>query len=95
VQLLCENPARIFGIYPQKGVLQKGSDADVLIFDPGAAHTIRAENLHLKVDYSMYEGRKCLGAPTLVMQRGKILMEGGELKATAGQGKYLPGKILN
>jgi dihydropyrimidinase len=95
VQLLCENPARIFGLYPQKGVLQKGSDADVVILDPGAAHIIRAEDLHLKVDYSMYEGRKCLGAPTLVMQRGNILMEDGELKASAGQGKYLPGKILN
>ena len=95
VQLVCENPARIFGIYPQKGVLQKGSDADVVIFDPGAAHTISAEDLHLKVDYSMYEGRKCVGAPTLVMQRGNILMENGELKASAGQGKYLPGKILN
>ena len=93
VELFCENPARIFGLYPQKGVIQKGADADIVIFDPTAPHTIRAKNLHLKVDYSMYEGRKCLGAPALVMQRGKILMEKGELKIDPGRGRYLPGNL--
>lgn len=93
VELFCENPARIFGLYPQKGVIQKGADADIVIFDPTAPHTIRAKNLHLKVNYSMYEGRKCLGAPALVMQRGKILMEKGELKVDPGRGRYLPGNL--
>lgn len=95
VKMTCENPARIFGLYPKKGVLEEGSDADVVIFDPTISHTIRAENQHLNVDYTMYEGRECLGAPTLVMQRGKILLENGELKAKPGQGKYLPGKITD
>lgn len=92
VELTCENPARIFGLYPRKGVLQKGSDADVVIFDPAVSHTIKAKNQHLKVDYSMYDGRMCLGFPILVIQRGKILMEKGELKAEPGQAKYIPGK---
>lgn len=92
VKLTCENPARIFGLYPRKGVLQEGSDADVVIFDPGVSHTIKAKNQHLKVDYSMYEGQVCLGSPILVIQRGNILMEEGKLKAEPGQGKYIPGK---
>ncbi len=92
VELTCENPARIFGLYPRKGVLQEGSDADVVVFDPGISHTIKAKNKHLKVDYSMYEGRVCLGTPLLVIQRGKILLEKGELKGERGQGKYIPGE---
>ncbi|HIJ57931.1 MAG TPA: amidohydrolase family protein [Deltaproteobacteria bacterium] len=94
VKLMCENPARIFGLYPQKGVLQKGSDADLVIFDPTLPHTIRADAQHAKVDYSMYEGRACVGAPVLVMQRGNVLVENGELKASSGQGKYLPRKNI-
>jgi dihydropyrimidinase len=90
VKLTCENPAKIFGLYPEKGVVKEGSDADIVIFDPTISHTIKAENQHLKTDYSMYEGRECLGAPILVMQRGRILVENGELKAQAGQGLYLP-----
>ena len=92
VELTSENPARIFGLYPRKGVLAKGSDADVVIFDPGMSHTVPAKNQNLNVDYSLYEGRACLGSPVLVIQRGKILLEGGELKSEPGQGKYLPGR---
>jgi dihydropyrimidinase len=93
VELTSERPAKIFGIYPRKGVLAKGSDADLVIFDPTASYTIEAATQHATVDYTMYEGRKCLGAPTFVMQRGKILVEDGELKAKPGQGKYLPAKL--
>ena len=63
------------------------------MFDPGISHTIKAKNKHLKVDYSMYEGRECLGSPIIVMQRGKILLEEGKLKDEPAQGKYIPGKI--
>jgi len=93
VKVTCENPARIFGIYPKKGVLAEGSDADVVIFDPSISHTIKAENQHLKADYSMYEGRECLGAPSLVILRGKVVLEDGKLKVEPGQAKYLPGDI--
>lgn len=90
VEVLCEAPARIFGIHPRKGTLSPGSDADLVVFDPSATHTIRAAEQHLKTDYSMWEGRECVGAPTLVMQRGAVLVEDGELKAENGQGVFLP-----
>ena len=89
VKLTCENPAKIFGLYPRKGVLQEGSDADVLIFDPDATHTVTAKNSPLKVGYSLYEGRQCVGTPSLVIQRGRILLENGKVKAEPGQGKYI------
>ena len=89
VELMAEKPAKIFGLYPRKGVLQRGSDADVLIFDPTKEHTIRAAGQHTKTDYTMYEERRCLGAPVLVMQRGEIILENGELKATKGRAKFL------
>jgi dihydropyrimidinase len=91
VKITSENPARIFGLYPKKGTLQAGADADLVVFDPSVDWVIGKKNPYTEVDYSLYEGRRCLGAPTLVMQRGKIVMENGEVKATPGQGGYLPG----
>jgi dihydropyrimidinase len=91
VRLMCENPAKIFGLYPRKGVLQPGSDADVVIFDPTLSYTVKAKDLHTQVDYSMYEGRECLGAPVTVLQRGNILIEDGKFLAKPGQSQYLPG----
>ena len=90
VELTCENPAKIFGLYPRKGILQEGSDADVFIFDPSATHTLTAKNYPLKVGYSLYEGRVCLGSPSIVIQRGRILLEQGKLIAKPGQGMYIP-----
>lgn len=92
VELMAEKPAKIFGLYPRKGVLQKGSDADVLIFDPTKAYIINATSQHTKADYSMYENRQVLGAPELVMQRGEILLENGELKAVKGRARFLEAK---
>jgi dihydropyrimidinase len=93
VQLLCENPAKIFGLYPQKGVIQKGSNADLVIFDPNQLHTIQSQTQHSGAPYTLYEGRKCLGKPVLTMQRGKILVEDGEMKGRPGEGKFLATKI--
>lgn len=89
VELMAEKPAKIFGLYPRKGVLQPGSDADVLIFDPMKEHTVSAAKQHTKTDYTMYEDRRCLGAPELVMQRGEVILENGELKATKGRAQFL------
>lgn len=89
VELMAEKPAKIFGLYPRKGVLQKGADGDVLIFDPMKEHTIKAANRVTKSDYSMFEDRSVLGAPELVMQRGEILLEDGELKAVKGRARFL------
>ena len=79
----------VANLIPQKGVLKPGSDADLIIVDPGQSYTIPSTNPHLKVDYCMYEGRRGMGVPVLTMQRGKILSENGQLKAQAGQGKFM------
>ncbi len=92
VKMTSENPARIFGLYPKKGTLSSGADADLVIFDPAVSRRVPDKNAFAKVDYSLYEGFRCLGTPTLVMQRGKIIMADGEIKAQAGQGAYLEGK---
>ncbi|MBI3967088.1 MAG: amidohydrolase family protein [Chloroflexi bacterium] len=90
VRLLCENPAKIFGLYPQKGVLAPGADADLVIFDENERWTITDENLHGNTDHSMYAGWEITGKPKLVMQRGQVLMENGNLKVQAGNGQFLP-----
>jgi dihydropyrimidinase len=93
VKMTCENPAIIFGLYPQKGILQKGADADVVIFDPARTHTIPDKNPHTHVDYSLYAGRRCLGAAVVVIQRGQVVMANGEIKAEPGQGRFLAGQL--
>ncbi len=93
VRLLSENPAKIFGLYPKKGVLQKGSDADLVLLDPAQIQTIHQETLHSGAPYTVYEGKRCLGKPVLTMQRGRILVESGEMKGNPGIGEFLPTKI--
>ena len=92
-QLFSENPAKIFGLYPRKGAIQRGSDADLVVFDPKVAYTIKHENQHSGAPYTVYEDRRCLGKPILTMQRGKILVEDGEMKGKAGEGRFLATKI--
>lgn len=91
VQVMSENPAKIFGLYPRKGVLQKGSDADVVLFDPTIEHTLSAEAQHCKSDFTMFEGKSVLGKPVFSMQRGEIIIEDGELVRRPGKAKFLPG----
>jgi len=95
VQLFSENPAKIFGLYPKKGTIQKGADADLILFDPKQVHTIRHQIQHSGAPYTLYEGRRCKGKPILVMQRGKVLIENGEMRGRPGEGKFLPTKIKN
>ncbi|RLE37391.1 hypothetical protein DRJ12_02955 [Candidatus Acetothermia bacterium] len=89
VQVMSENPARIFGLYPQKGTLQPGSDADLAIVDPTSSHTISQRTQHSHASYTLYEGRACLGKPIFSMQRGNVILEDGKLHAAPGQGKFL------
>jgi dihydropyrimidinase len=93
VRAMSETPARIFGLFPQKGILRKGSDADLVLFDPSRKHRIMQKTQHSNASYTLYEGLECLGAPEMVMQRGKIVVEGGELKSKRGNGNFLPTSI--
>jgi dihydropyrimidinase len=90
VQVLCENPAKCFGLYPRKGSLDVGADADLVFIDPTRSETIRAENMHTTVDYNTYEGWPFLGKPVYSMQRGKDVLVNGKLAVDAGHGEFLP-----
>ena len=90
VQVLCENPARIFGLYPQKGTIAVGSDADLVVFDPTRSFTIRAENQHSHAGYTLYEGRTVLGWPEVSFQRGRRVLWHGEVVAEPGHAQFLP-----
>lgn len=90
VAQLSENPAKIFGLFPRKGILQPGSDADLVIFHPTLDYTIGDTHPELKIDFGLYAGRQGRGAAILTMQRGKILFEENRITALAGQGEYLP-----
>jgi len=90
VQVLAENPARIFGLYPRKGILEKGADADIVVFDPGLRHILKGETQHTKAGYTLFEGRECLGRPVLTLQRGRVVLDREKLIARPGDGKYIP-----
>lgn len=92
VELNCTNPAKIFGMYPQKGTLAVGSDADILVWDPNHAHTLSAQTHHMRVDYNVYEGMTVKGKPVQVYQRGKKLVDGDAWHGQTGQGQYIARK---
>src|SRR2546423_1700194 len=83
VEVLATAPARIAGMYPRKGVIAVGSDADIVIFDPNARRTIRAADLHSACDYDPYEGWDVTGWPVIVIAPGEVGFERGELRAEA------------
>ncbi len=89
VELVSTTPAKIFGLYPRKGTIAIGSDADLVIFDPNREHTISAATHHMRVDYSMFEGIKVKGTTDVVLSRGRVLVEGNQFHGKAGQGSFL------
>jgi len=89
VELTATTPAKLFGLYPKKGTIAVGSDADVVIFDTKRKHTISAETHHMRVDYSMFEGITVTGMPDIVISRGKILVENNSFFGKAGSGNFL------
>ena len=82
-------PAKMFGLYPQKGAIEVGSDADVVIFDPSVTSTITADTNHMNVDYTCYEGMQVQGQIDLVMARGRVLVENGQYFGSPGDGRFL------
>ncbi|MDR3303371.1 MAG: dihydropyrimidinase [Treponema sp.] len=92
VDLCAANPARLFGIYPQKGVIKEGSDADIVIIDPTKQQTLSSATLHANVDYSAYEGMVVQGVFERVISRGETLVKDGAFLGTPGRGRFLKRK---
>ncbi len=90
VDLVATAPAKMFGLYPRKGTIAPGFDADIVVFDPVRERTISAETHHMNVDYSCYEGLTVRGLPEIVIQRGEVLVENGEWYGREGAGRFLP-----
>ncbi|MGH9792141.1 MAG: amidohydrolase family protein, partial [Candidatus Acidiferrales bacterium] len=89
VQLTATAPAKLFGLYPRKGAIAVGSDADIVIFDPNAEEVISAQTHHMRVDYSMFEGIKVKGVPKIVLSRGRVIIENGKFTGRPGAGAFL------
>jgi dihydropyrimidinase len=89
VELLCTNPAKLFGLYPRKGTLAVGSDADIVVFDPEKRVTISASTHHSRSDYNLYEGTEVQGSPEIVLLRGNVIVDGEELLAKPGSGQFI------
>jgi dihydropyrimidinase len=89
VEICATTPARMFGLYPRKGTIAPGADADIVIYDPAARQTISAATHHMNVDYSAFEGMEITGKVALTMSRGHVVVSDGEFKGTAGHGSFL------
>jgi dihydropyrimidinase len=89
VELWATNPAKLFGLYPRKGTIAVGSDADIVVFDPEKRHVISAATHHSKADYNLFEGTEVTGTPEVVLLRGRVLVEGDELVAQPGIGQFI------
>ena len=89
VELTSTSPAKIFGLFPRKGTIAPGSDADIVVFDPERTIRLSARTLHMKVDYNPYEGREVTGATDTVVSRGRVIVDGGTFTGRAGAGAFL------
>ena len=89
VAVCSTNPARIFGLYPRKGTIAPGSDADLVIVDPDKKVIVRNEDLHQNVDYTPYEGMQLQGYPVLTIRRGEVIMQDGQFIGQEGSGVFL------
>ena len=89
VQLLATNPAKLLGLYPKKGSIVVGGDADLVIFDPEAKRTLSAEQLHSRCDYTLFEGYEVRGVPETVIVRGTVVVQDEQLRVEPGHGRFL------
>jgi dihydropyrimidinase len=89
VELVSTTPAKLFGLYPRKGTIAVGSDADMVIFDPNRKHTISAKTHHMRVDYSMFEGIQVTGMPSTVLSRGRVVVDNEKFLGRAGGGEFV------
>jgi len=89
VEVISTAPAKMFGLYPKKGLIAVGSDADLVVYDPNAKRTISATTHHMDVDYSCYEGRVVQGRSDVVLSRGSVVVRNGEFTGRAGHGQFV------
>jgi len=89
VELTSTSPAKIFGLFPRKGTIAPGSDADIVIFDPEKRMTLGVKTLHMNVDYNPYEGREVTGVTDTVISRGQVVIDAGRFTGRAGAGSFL------
>jgi dihydropyrimidinase len=89
VELTSTAAAKLFGLFPRKGTVAVGSDADIVVFDPNEEMTISVATHHMNVDYSAYEGMKVKGVVKTVLSRGKVVIEDGKYTGAAGDGRFL------
>jgi dihydropyrimidinase len=89
VETCSTTPARMFGLYPRKGVIAPGADADIVLYDPAARQTISVATHHMNVDYSAYEGMEITGKVAVAMSRGRVVVADGEFRGSAGHGRFL------
>jgi dihydropyrimidinase len=95
VELVSTNPAKIFGMYPEKGSLDIGTDADIIVIDPEQEVTVDHHVLHSAMDYSPYEGMRVSGFPTWTISRGEIIVEGGDIETERGRGNLVRRSRIN
>ena len=89
VELTSTSPARIFGLFPRKGTIAPGSDADIVVFDPEKKVRLSQKTLHMNVDYNPYEGREVVGVSDTVISRGRVIIDGGRFVGRAGAGSFI------
>jgi dihydropyrimidinase len=89
VELCSTTPAKMFGLFPRKGTIAVGSDADIVIFDPNRSATLGVKTLHMKVDYNPYEGRTVQGSPSEVICGGQVVIDGDTFVGKKGGGRFL------
>jgi dihydropyrimidinase len=89
VEIISTAPARLFGMYPRKGAVAVGADADLVVYDPEATRTISAKTHHMDVDYSCYEGRQVRGRSDIVLSRGSVIVRNGEFTGRTGHGRFV------
>ncbi len=93
VEVTSANPAKLFGLYPRKGSIMPGSDADIAILDPNKKVKISPDLLHSNIDYSIFDGMEVEGWPETTIRRGEVVFQNGEVTAKQGSGKYVPGVV--
>jgi dihydropyrimidinase len=89
VEITATAPAKIFGLYPKKGTIAIGGDGDVVVWDPNKQVTLSQKTLHMRVDYSPFEGRLVTGAPAAVLSRGEVIVKDDKFLAKKGRGRFL------